>query len=147
MPYHHIGACMTWCLWKQSYFDPIWRISIAMCVWMWGEHVCVWVHKFGVATNHEKLRCDWAPIFFFIINKKLYWSIEKLVYKEYTRLTQINTLINKGNNRRDCLAGQNSLPFHEGSDKAQFQVHRMPLNIFKRHRCDWAPIFNGFHLA
>ena len=33
-----------------------------VCVSVKGTRVCVCAseHKFGVATNHEKLRCDWT---------------------------------------------------------------------------------------
>jgi hypothetical protein len=44
---------------------PYWQISICnVCVGVRGTRVCVCVqvHKFGVATNHGKLRFDWAPM-------------------------------------------------------------------------------------
>jgi hypothetical protein len=39
------------------------RIYIAnVCVGEEKTCVCASEHKFGIATNHGKLRCDWAPM-------------------------------------------------------------------------------------
>ena len=43
---------MTWLKWKQSYFDPIDEFLYAICVGIWGEHVCVCVCV-QVSTNLE----------------------------------------------------------------------------------------------
>ena len=51
---------------KQSYLNPhlaSFDLYVAnVCVGVRGTHVCISKHKFGVTTNHEKLRCDWAPM-------------------------------------------------------------------------------------